>query len=68
MAQTLPTLNLIGAGRVGRISALHCVISARKIIDGAGERPEMVEARDKGKAAGARQPAEGGLQPEHATE
>ena len=54
--------------RIVGIGALHRVIGEREVGDAARQRPEMVEARDEGKAAGPRQPPEGRFQAEHAAE
>ena len=57
-----------GARRILRIGSLHRVIGQREIARVARERAEMVEACDKGKRAGARQPAIGRLQTKDAAE
>jgi hypothetical protein len=56
------------AARVVRIEALNGVIDQRQVHRTACKRPEMVETRDEGIAAVARQPAKGGLQPEDAAQ
>ena len=56
------------ADRVLRVGALHGVVGQRQIAHRARHRPDVVEARDEGERARARQPAVGGLQPEQAAE
>src|ERR1700690_622855 len=57
-----------GAGWIFGIESLHGVIGEREIARGARERSEMIEAGDKRKRAGARQPAKGRLQAENAAQ
>ncbi len=58
----------VRAAGVGRIVALHRVVAEREIAGAARERTEMIEADHERKAARARQPAIGRLQPEDAAE
>ncbi len=54
--------------RIGRIGALHQVVGEGQVAEAAGEGADMVEAVHERDHAGAGQPAEGRLQPEHAAQ
>ena len=58
----------VGLRRIGLVAPEHRVVGERKVGDGAGERAEMVEARDERERARPRQPPVGRLEAEGAAE
>lgn len=48
--------------------SLQYIVGERQIRRGTRERADVIKVVDEGKAAGARQPAESGLQTEYAAE